>query len=71
MDWLNALNTHWAPVLWILMAGVFLLIWYLAQRRKHRLEIRNAAIEVHLRRLQSGEISKEEFNNLKQSLSNN
>jgi uncharacterized membrane protein len=71
MDWLNALNTHWAPVLWILLAGVSLLIWYFALRRKHQNEIRNAAIEIHRRRLQTGEISKEEFNRLKQSLSNN
>ena len=71
MDWLNALNTHWAPALWILMAGVSLLIWYFALRRKHQNEIRNAAIEIHRRRLQTGEISKEEFNRLKQSLSNN
>ncbi|MDZ7773830.1 MAG: hypothetical protein U5K31_13985 [Balneolaceae bacterium] len=71
MDWLNAMNTYWAPVLWILLAGVFSMIWYLALRGKHRLEIRNAAVEVHRRRLHSGEISKEEFNRLKRSLSNN
>jgi uncharacterized membrane protein len=71
MDLLDALNTHWAPILWVLLAGGFLLIWYLALRGKHRLEIGNAAIEVHRRRLQSGEISKEEFKRLKQSLSNN
>ncbi|SHF39205.1 hypothetical protein SAMN05443144_10844 [Fodinibius roseus] len=71
MDWLNALNTHWAPVLWILLAGVFLLIWYLAMRGKHRLEIRNAVVEVHRRRFQTGEISKEEFNRLKSSLTDN
>ncbi|WP_441000468.1 hypothetical protein [Fodinibius sp. SL11] len=71
MDWLNALNTHWAPVLWLLLAGVFLLIWYLALRGKHRLEIRNATVEVNRRRFQTGEISKEEFNRLKSSLTNN
>ena len=71
MDWLNALNTHWAPVLWLLLAGVFLLIWYLAMRGKHRFEIRNAAVEVHRRRFQTGEISKEEFNRLKSSLTKN
>lgn len=71
MDWLNALNTHWAPVVWILMTGVFLLIWYFALRGKHRLEISNTAIEVHRRRFQTGEISKEEFNRVKSSLTNN
>ncbi|HLR25899.1 hypothetical protein [Fodinibius sediminis] len=70
MEWLNTLNA-WAPVLWILLSGVLLLIWYLALRGKHRLEVRNAATEVYHRRFQTGEISKEEFNRLKSSLTNN
>lgn len=71
MDWLSTLNTHWASALWMILAGAFLQIWYLALRGKHRLEIRNAALEVHLRRFKTGEISKEEFNRLKKSLTSN
>jgi len=70
MEWFHALNTHWAPLLWILLAGVFLLVWYLALRDKHQLEIRNAAREVHRRRFKAGEISEDEFNRLKKSLTN-
>lgn len=70
MDWLNTLNTHWAPVLWILITGVFLLAWYLALRGKHQLEIKKAAIEVHRRRLYAGEITEEEFDKLQHSLKN-
>jgi uncharacterized membrane protein len=70
MDWLNTLNTNWAPVLWILISGVFLLAWYLALRGKHRLEIKNAAIEVHRRRFYAGEITEEEFDKLQHSLKN-
>ena len=70
MDWLNTLNTHWAPVLWILIAGVFLLAWYLALRGKHRLEINKAAIEVHRRRFHAGEITEEEFERISKKLLN-
>lgn len=71
MDWLNALNNQWAPVLWIIAIGAFFLIRYLALRAKHQFEIKNAAIEVHRKRFKTGEISREEFNRLKKLLVNN
>jgi|AntRauTorcE11897_2_1112592.scaffolds.fasta_scaffold23728_2 uncharacterized membrane protein len=68
MDWLNALNTLWAPVIWILSSGVFLLVWYFALRRKHKVDISNAAIKIHRKRFINNEISQKEFERLKESL---
>lgn len=68
MGWLNEWITHWTPVLWISATGVLLLTWYLVRRSSGRREIREAALEVHRRRLLTGELSEEEFSRLKESL---
>lgn len=67
MEWLNTLNS-WAPVLWILVSGALLLIWYLSIRSKHQLDIKNATVEVLRRHVASGELSKKEFNRRKHAI---
>lgn len=68
MGWLNEWITHWTPVLWISATGVLLLTWYLVRRNSGSREIREAALEVHRRRLQKGELSEEKFTKIKESL---
>lgn len=67
MEWLNTLNS-WAPVIWIVLSGALLLIWYRSIRSKHRLDIKNAAVQVLRRRVARGELSKKEFNRRKHAI---
>ena len=67
MEWLNTLNS-WAPVIWIALSGVLLLIWYQSIKSKHQLDIKNAAVQVLCRRVDRGELSKKEFTRRKHAI---
>lgn len=61
MESLNEILTNWYPILFLMSAGIALIVWAWASKRKARLEIDKAAKLILKRRYRNGQISKEEY----------
>ncbi|WP_069132259.1 SHOCT domain-containing protein [Rhodohalobacter halophilus] len=61
MKLLNEILTNWYPVLFIISAGIALVIWAWASKRKAQLDIDKAAKLILERRYRNGQITREEY----------
>lgn len=68
MEYLIEMLHSWYPLMFIISAGIALIVWILASRKKARHDIRQAAELVLNRQYRNGDISKDELESRLHSL---
>lgn len=68
MGFLNEIVIDWYPIIWLASAGIALIIWIRAIKRKARLDIDQATKLILERRYRNGQMSKKEYDRRTESL---